>query len=107
LPGVFIGHPAKALFAECQTQQHPANQPLPSAGHSAKSGLRQKLSFAECRTLGKARTSTKVVDVTVCTCRHPLSSVAPLGTRQSIFYFFFKFLCRVLPNLAPGKESAA
>jgi hypothetical protein len=67
------------------TRQSPAfgkNRPLPSAGHSA----------------------AKVVDVTVSTCRHPLPSAAPLGTRQRIFYFFLKFLCRLPPNLAPGKE---
>jgi hypothetical protein len=65
---LFIGHPAKALFAECQTQRHPAKKNRP-----------------------KARPSAKVVDVTPATCRHPSPSVAPLGTRQRIFYFLKKF----------------
>jgi hypothetical protein len=95
LPGAFYRAPGKEI--------RPTNQPSPSAEHSAKSSLRQKLSFTECRALGKARLSAKVVDVTVPTCRHPLPSVTPLGTRQSIFYFF-KYLCRVPPKLAPGKE---
>jgi hypothetical protein len=94
LPVAFYRAPGKGIICRVPDptapgkEMHPANQPLPSAGHSAKSSLRQKSSFAECRALGKARPSAKVVDVTVSTCRHPLPSAAPLGTRQSIFYFF-------------------
>jgi hypothetical protein len=68
---IFIGHPAKTFFAECQTQRHPANRALGKVQPSAKIGLCQ--------------VPAKVVDVTAATCRHPLSSAAPLGTRQSIF----------------------
>ena len=119
----FIGHSAKAVFAESQTQRHSAkkcrrqiylcrvpgtrqrlavgkNLPLPSAGRSAKIGRRQK-KFAECRALGKFRPSAKVAGVMAATCRQPLPSAPPFGARQRIF-FIFLILCRVPCALALG-----
>jgi len=45
----------------------------------------------------------KVAGLTAASCRQPLPGATPLGTRQRIFLFFFKFLCRVPHDLAPGK----
>ena len=107
-----VGHSAKAIFAESRTQRHSAkigrrqiclcrepdtrqtlavgkNFPLPSAGRSAKIGRRQK-NLCECRALGKIWPSAKVAGVTAATCRQPLPSAPPLGTRQRVFYFFKK-----------------
>jgi len=70
-------------------------------------GARQRLAvgkkiFAECRALGKIWPSAKVAGVTAATCRQPLPSAPPLGTRQRVFYFL-KILCRVPCDLALGK----
>ena len=87
-----------------------ANMPLPRAAVGKKI-------FAECWALGKIWPSAKVAGVTAATCRQPLPSAPPLGTRQRVFYFFLKkkslpsalwpstrqrLLCRV-PRLALGK----
>jgi hypothetical protein len=96
---------------------------LPSA---RSNGTRQrnapgKPAFAECRTLGKVQPSAKVVLCRVPGTRqskavgkggrpdrpHLPSSFAEChAVRHSAkhFLFFLKYLCRVPPNLAPGKE---
>ena len=80
----------KASFAGCR--------------HSANSSRRQKLVFAGCRPLGKIWPPAKVAGLTAASGRQPLPGATPLGTRQRIFLiFFFKFLCRVPHDLAPGK----
>ena len=79
----------KASFAGCR--------------HSANSSRRQKIVFAGCRTLGKIWPPAKVAGLTAASCRHPLPGATSLGTRQRIFLIFFKFLCRVPHDLAPGK----
>jgi hypothetical protein len=87
---LFIGHPAKAFFAQCQIQRHPAKKCTRQNSLCRVPGTQQSPAF------GKARPSAKVVDVMVASCRHPLPSAAPLGTRQSIFFIFLKkFLCQV------------
>jgi hypothetical protein len=51
---LFIGHPAKALFAECQTRRHPAKKCTRQTSLCRVPGTRQSLafgkksSFAEC-----------------------------------------------------------
>ena len=109
MPGAFYRAPGKAILCRVPglaapgKERPPAKQPLPGAGHSANSSRRQKLVFAGCRPLGKIWPPAKVAGLTAASCRQPLPGATPLGTRQRIFLFFLKFLCRVPHNLAPGK----
>ena len=109
MPGAFYRAPGKAILCRVPglaapgKERPPAKQPLPGAGHSANSSRRQKLVFAGCRPLGKIWPPAKVAGLTAASGRQPLPGATLLGTRQRIFLFFFKFLCRVPHDLAPGK----
>jgi len=109
LPGAFYRAPGKGILCRVPglaapgKERPPTKQPLSGAGHSANSSRRQKLVFAGCRPLGKIWPPAKVAGLTAASGRQPLPGATPLGTRQRIFLIFFKFLCRVPHDLAPGK----
>ena len=109
MPDAFYWAPGKGILCRVPglatpgKERPPAKQPLPGAGHSANSSRRQKLVFAGCRPLGKYMAAGKGGRLDGASGRHPLPGATPLGTRQRIFLFFFKFLCRVPHDLAPGK----
>jgi hypothetical protein len=115
--------PGAKWFVGCFLSGTRQRHYLPSA---RPHGTRQrnapgKPTFAECRTLGKVHPSAKIV-----LCRVPgtrqSKAVGKGGRRDHLhlpssfaechavrhsakhFLFFFKFLCRVPPNLAPSKD---